>query len=71
MEQILTKLIGILTEPVQLILLLGCLYLILDKSKLYGVIDKQAETQQEVSTTLTKISTMVEFMARETKGGNP
>jgi hypothetical protein len=68
-EQLFSKLLVSLTEPVQLILLTACCYLVWEKNKLHNVMEKQYDAQQEAGIALNKLVMMVESIFRDSKGG--
>jgi hypothetical protein len=61
------KLLSLLTEPVQIILLLACGYFIWDKNKLMRINDKMLLAQQERGVVLSKIIVMIEAMFNESR----
>ena len=67
MEILLTKLISMLVEPVQIILLMICAYLIYDKNRLLKINDKMLLAQQERGVVLSKIVVMIEAMFNESR----
>ena len=67
MEILLTKLISMLVEPVQIILLMICAYLIYDKNRLLKINDKMLQAQQERGVVLSKIVVMIEAMFNESR----
>ena len=67
METLLTKLLSMLVEPTQIILVLVCVYLIYDKNKLLKINDKMLEAQQERGVVLSKIVIMIEAMFTESR----
>ena len=69
MEILLTKLLSILVEPTQIILVLVCAYLIYDKNRLLKINDKMLLAQQERGVILSKIVVMIEAMFNESRRG--
>ena len=69
METLLTKLLSILVEPTQIILVLACAYMIYDKNRLLKINDKMLLAQQERGVILSKIVVMIEAMFNETRRG--
>ena len=67
METLLTKLLSMLVEPTQIILVLVCGYLIYDKNRLLKINDKMLEAQQERGVVLSKIVIMIEAMFTESR----
>ena len=67
METLLTKLLSILVEPTQIILVLVCGYLIYDKNRLLRINDKMLLAQQERGVVLSKIVVMIEAMFNESR----
>ena len=67
MEILLTKLISMLVEPVQIILLMICAYLIYDKNRLLKINDKMLQAQQERGVVLSKIVVMIEAIFNESR----
>ena len=67
MEILLTKLISMLVEPVQIILLMICAYLIYDKNRLLKINDKMLQAQQERGIVLSKIVLMIEAIFNESR----
>ena len=67
MEILLTKLISMLVEPVQIILLMICAYLIYDKNRLLKINDKMLLAQQERGIVLSKIVLMIEAIFNESR----
>jgi hypothetical protein len=68
-EALFLKLVSILVEPVQLVLLLACGYLIFEKKKIIAINDKMIDAQIQQGLTMTKMSIMIESMFRSSKGG--
>ena len=69
MEMLLKKLLEVLTEPSQLILLLWVLWLILDRKDDRKIIADLLLAQQERSVTNTKIVMMIEQLVRDSSRG--
>ena len=69
MEMLLKKLLEVLTEPSQLILLLWVLWLILDRKDDRKIIADLLLAQQERSVTNTKIIMMIEQLVRDSSRG--
>ena len=69
METLLTKLLSMLVEPTQIILVLVCAYLIYDKNRLLKINDKMLLAQQERGVILSKIVVMIEAMFNESRRG--
>ena len=67
METLLTKLLSMLVEPTQIILVMVCAYLIYDKNRLLKINDKMLEAQQERGVVLSKIVIMIEAMFTESR----
>ena len=67
METLLTKLLSMLVEPTQIILVLVCGYLIYDKNRLLRINDKMLLAQQERGVVLSKIVVMIEAMFNESR----
>lgn len=67
METLLAKLLSILVEPTQIILVLACAYLIYDKNRLLKINDKMLLAQQERGVILSKIVVMIEAMFNESR----
>ena len=67
METLLNKLLSMLVEPTQIILVLVCGYLIYDKNKLLKINDKMLLAQQERGVVLSKIVVMIEAMFNESR----
>ena len=67
METLLAKLLSILVEPTQIILVLACAYLIYDKNRLLKINDKMLLAQQERGVVLSKIVVMIEAMFNESR----
>ena len=67
METLLTKLLSMLVEPTQIILVLVCAYLIYDKNRLLKINDKMLLAQQERGIVLSKIVLMIEAMFNESR----
>jgi len=66
MDQVLLKLINVLAEPVQLVMLLWIMYCIKDKYDLQKINRQLLIVQQERGIILTKITMMIESLI---KGG--
>ena len=62
MEQLLTKLLSSLTEPVQLVLLFWIFCLIRDKKSLTDINTKLLSSQHEIGITMTKIACAMESL---------
>jgi hypothetical protein len=69
METVLAKLISVLTEPVQLVMLLWITYMVKDKYDLQKINRELLAVQQERGIILTKITTMIEIMMKGGKSG--
>ena len=67
METLLAKLLSILVEPTQIILVLACAYLIYDKNRLLKINDKMLLAQQERGVVLSRIVVMIEAMFNESR----
>jgi len=67
MEKLFEKLIGLLTEPSQLILLAWVLYLIKENWKCHAVTDRLLKAQEDRGIVLTKITVMLEAMFNDSR----
>ena len=64
MEQLFTKLLSSLTEPVQLVLLLWIICLMREKKVMSDVNTKLLLSQHEIGVTMTKIACALEALVR-------
>ena len=67
MEKLIEKLLTILTEPSQLILLAWVLYLVSELWKAHAINDKLLKAQEERGVVLTKITVMLEAMFNDSR----
>lgn len=69
MEQLFTKLISSLTDPVNLVLLLWIWWFMRDRADLLEINAKLLEAQQVRGEALTRIITMIDSLRHTTLGG--
>jgi len=68
-DEVFKKLLSIMTEPVQITLLLFIAFLVKENWRIQKITDKLLKAQEDRGTVLTKITVMLEAMFNDSRRG--
>lgn len=71
LDQLIVKLIGSITEPLQLVMLLWILFCIVENRRLHDVNDRLLDAQQERGVVMAKLTVMIERIFDATTNSVP